>query len=187
MITVYTFSPPNLSMFIEEDLSAASDPVFLLEHAPGIVSSFTVFSEMQFPSCPVYYAPSSSPLMVSLHLHDLESEGILCLSFLNPLPILSLVLWYCVFFFFFLSSLKAMGIIPVLLLIHYFNKCALSTFSMQQYSYKWTKSVLREFIPLIRNVFNRLLNKQLKHIEYHMKNSAMKNWSWRGNTMKELW
>ena len=39
-------------------------------------------------------------------------------------------------FFFFLSSLKAMGIIPVLLLIHYFNKCALSTFSMQQYSYK---------------------------------------------------
>ena len=113
----------------------------------------------------------------------------------NPLPLLSqppsytftgsLVL--CVLFFFFLSSLKAMGIIPVLLLIHYFNKCALSTFSMQQYSYKWTKSVLREFIPLIRNVFNRLLNKQLKHIEYHMKNSAMKNWSWRGNTMKELW
>lgn len=109
MITVYTFSPPNLSMFIEEDLSAASDPVFLLEHAPGIVSSFTVFSEMQFPSCPVYYAPSSSPLMVSLHLHDLESEGILCLSFLNPLPILSLVLWYCVFFFFFFVILEGYG------------------------------------------------------------------------------
>lgn len=101
MITVHTISHPNLSMFIEEDLSAASDPVFLLEHPTGIVSSFTVFSEMQFTSCPVYYAPSSSPLMVSLHLHNLESEGILCLSFLNPLPIPSLVLLYCVFFFFF--------------------------------------------------------------------------------------
>ena len=53
---------------------------------------------MQFTSCPVYCAPSSSPLMVSPHLHDLESEGILCLFFLNPLPVLSLVLLYCLFF-----------------------------------------------------------------------------------------
>ena len=75
---------PSKSLHVYwEDLSAASDPVFLLEDATGIVSSFTVFSEMQFTSCPVYCAPSSSPLMVSPHLHDLESEGILCLFFLT--------------------------------------------------------------------------------------------------------
>lgn len=40
----------------------------------------------------------------------------------------------------FFSSLRAMGIAPVHLLIHYFNKCTLNTFSMQQCCYKWTKS-----------------------------------------------
>lgn len=79
---------------------------------------FTVFSEMQFTSCPVYYAPSSSPLMVSLHLHNL-SESLPLFSTPSYTFTGSLVL--CSFFFFFLSSLKAIGIIPVLLFIHYFN------------------------------------------------------------------